>query len=96
MALDTDDKKYIADEINRSRVQFRDEVEIFFKSLIEEGKNNMIALKESFQSEVKMLAELIQDRPTRNEVREMIQEEVQQETLPIKNRLTTIESVLSI
>lgn len=52
----------------------------------------MGALKEAFEGQVKMLAELIQDRPTRNEVREMIQGE----TDPIKLRLTRIEGHLSI
>lgn len=52
----------------------------------------MGALKESFEHQVSMLAELIQDRPTRNEVREMIKEE----TDPIKIRLTQIEGTLAI
>jgi len=51
---------------------FKKEVEPFFLQLSKEGRDHMTALKEGFQDQVQMLAELIQDRPTRNEVKDMI------------------------
>ena len=96
MTFDADDKKYIDQALEKNRTQFRDEMEVFFHELTEEHKSHMTALKEGFQADMKALSELIQDRPAKNEVREMIQEEIQGETRPIKMRLTQIEGVLAI
>lgn len=52
----------------------------------------MGALKEGFETQVQMLAELIEDRPTRNEVSDMIDLKI----APLENRLIRIESGLSV
>lgn len=52
----------------------------------------MGALKEAFEEQVKMLAELITDRPTRSEVGEMIDVRI----APLETRLIRIEAHLSI
>ena len=80
MSLTLQDKKYIDTTIhaaiNTSLGNFRDELIPFFENLSRENRDHMVALKESFQHEVALLAELIQDRPTRGEVREMISEAI--------------------
>ena len=48
-----------------------------------ESAHNMGALKEGFADQVKMLAELIKDRPTRSEVRETVRSVVKEEARPI-------------
>ncbi|MDE2038080.1 MAG: hypothetical protein KGI69_02545 [Patescibacteria group bacterium] len=74
MALDTKDRKYIADQMHTISSHY------------------FGILKETFDDRIGMLAELIQDRPTLNEVRDMIR----QETSPIEARLTRIEGTLDI
>jgi hypothetical protein len=88
MSLTLQDKKYIDTSINtaitKSRIEFKNDMLPFFETIMQENRDHMLALKESFQDEVKMLAELIQDRPTREEVRGMIREEVD----PLRRDLT--------
>jgi hypothetical protein len=84
MSLTLQDKKYIDTTISKSRIEFKNDMVPFFERIMQENRDHMLALKESFQDEVKMLAELIQDRPTREEVRGMIREEVE----PLRRDLT--------
>lgn len=84
MSLDTQDKKYIDKALERNRVQFRDEMEVFFRELSKENRDHMTALREGFEDQVKMLTELIQDRPTRSEVQTYISDELG----PIRSMLT--------
>lgn len=94
MSLTLQDKKYINNTINsainKSRAEFKDDMVPFFNSMMQENRNHMTALKEAFQDEVKMLAELIQDRPTRNEVRDIIHEEI----FPLQSRVSNLENGL--
>ncbi|KND47791.1 MAG: hypothetical protein AB197_00915 [Parcubacteria bacterium C7867-002] len=84
MSLTLQDKKYIDTAISKSRIEFKNDMVPFFERIMQENRDHMLTLKESFQDEVKMLAELIQDRPTREEVRGIICEEVE----PLRRDLT--------
>src|SRR5690348_3078988 len=86
MALDALDKIYIDQAMERNRIQFRNEIEPFFKDLnkqndermtvlVEENSHFMAALKEGFQDQIKAISELVADKPGREEIREIAREE---------------------
>lgn len=83
--------KHIDDKIDRAiereRKIFNDDVRIHNGELIEESRRHMGALKEFFQDEVKGLAELIQERPTRDEAREIAHEEIETSLRPVHAKL---------
>ena len=88
--LTTTDRRYIQTTIGqslnkgleRNRIQFRKEMQEtkkemweFVRGLSEENRSHMTALKEGFQDQVRSLAELVADKPSREEVREIVREE---------------------
>jgi len=75
MALDALDKIYIDQAMERNRIQFRSDMEPFFRELQKENRDHMMALKEGFQDQIKAIAELVADKPGREEVREIAREE---------------------
>ena len=96
MALDTQDKKYIDSSIDKALVKarrdFRDEMEPFFNGLMRENRDHMTALIEDSDQKFKALVELIQDRPTRNEVKDLISQSEERTNV----RLTNIEVDIGI
>jgi hypothetical protein len=94
MALDTEDKVYIDSVINesmeRNRIQFKGEMEVFFREQSHEHKRHMDELKTDLKKEneqtmgelvelvrddIKKGIEIISSRPDREEVREIAREE---------------------
>lgn len=104
MALTSQDKTYIRKEIRQeirseilgleerlkidNRSFFKNEIEPFFRQIQEEHTSQIQAISEGFRDHVKMLAELIQDRPTRNEVHDMIKDQI----YPVEQRLIRLEA----
>ncbi len=82
--LTSADKKYIKDTIKaeiepameKNRIQFRNEIEPFFIGLTNdfkaEFKRHTGALQEDFNDKFTLLYEMMQERPTRSEVKNMI------------------------
>ena len=95
MTLDIEDKIYIDAVINASmeknRIQFRNEIEPFFRELQKENQENneriltesrkesehiIGSLKEAFKDDVAKVIEIASSRPDRDEVRQIVREEV--------------------
>ena len=70
--LTKQDKNYIGKKMDENRIQFRNEIEPFFIDLKNDFVNHVGAIREDFGQQVRMLAELIQDRPTRSEVKDIV------------------------
>ncbi len=68
MSLDTTDKLYIQTTIDVA-------LEKSLQRFKSEAFSHMTALREGLDDKVKFLAELIQDKPGRGEVREIVREE---------------------
>ncbi len=80
MSLNTEDRQYIQSAISTNNRTLIDEFR-------KDSERYMGALKEGFENQVNMLAELIRERPTRSEVVNMINEQtrpiVRQETYKV-------------
>ena len=91
MTIEPKISKYVDDRIDRAiereRTIFNRDMKIYVGGLIEESKRHMTTLKEFFHDEVKGLAELIQERPTRDEVRDIAHEEIEIGLRPINAKL---------
>ncbi len=75
------DKKYIEIAIHG---HFKKEVEPFFIDLKKDVERHVGVIHEDFNDKFKVLYEMLQDRPTRSEVKDMIKAE----TDPIRDALT--------
>jgi len=87
MTIEPKISKYIDTAIERERKIFSDDMRKYNKELIEESKRHMGVLKEAFQDEVKIVSEVTQERPTRDEVREIFHEEFEIGLRPINAKL---------
>ena len=91
MTIEPKISKYVDDRIDRvlerERKIFNRDMKTYVDSLIEDSKRHMTALKEFFHDEVKGLAELIQERPTREEAREIARDEIEVGLRPINAKL---------
>jgi hypothetical protein len=76
MTIEPKISNYIDIAIERERIIFN-----------KENSRHMGALKESFQHEVQMLAELIKERSTREETRLIAREEIVEALLPVNSKL---------
>ncbi len=99
MALDALDKIYIDQAMERNRIQFRNEIEPFFQDLQKQNQEHLErilaesrkesehvigALKEAFKDDVAKIIEIASSRPDRDEVREIVREEVR----PIRQEMS--------
>ncbi|MES2314452.1 MAG: hypothetical protein V4524_00750 [Patescibacteria group bacterium] len=66
MALDTQDKKYIEEVLDKTRVSFRGDMEHYFG-----------VLRDDFDHKFSILVEISKDKPGREEVREIVREEAE-------------------
>jgi len=91
MTIEPKISKYVNDRIDiaieRERKIFNKDMRVYVDGLTEESKRHMTVLKEFFRDEVTGLAELIQERPTRDEVREISREEIEAGLRPVNAKL---------
>ena len=91
MTIEPKISKYVDDRIDRAiereRKIFNEDMTAHVDKFIDESKRHMGALKEAFHDEVKILAELIQERPTREEVRTIAREEIDDSLRPVNAKL---------
>ncbi len=90
MALTISDKKYIHVAIADSFVKFKNELVPFFEDLMQQNRDHLTALQQQSREEFRLLNEMIQEKPNRSEVKEIIQEEI----LPIRKDLNQVEDRL--
>lgn len=73
--------------IERERKIFNTDMKIYVDRISNENRGYMEALKEAFHNEVQTVVELIQDRPTRDEVRAIAREEIDESLRPVNAKL---------
>lgn len=78
--VDTETKNYFEDLVVRERKIFNGDMERY-----------MGALKEGFQHDVKLIAEMVSSKPDKEEVRKIVQEEIQ----PLKTDIEIIKEEVS-
>ena len=79
---------YIDQAIERERKIFNADMSLHTKKLTEENRRHMSALLEGFQHNVDTMIEIAKSKPDREEVREMIRDEVGQIIKPLDTKLS--------
>ena len=98
MTIDPIISNYIDESIERSLQKSDRRMRVYIDEIKKESQsdmkkeffNHMTALKEGFQHEVGMLAELVSSKPGREEVREIVREEIRLEIAPLETKITLI------